>query len=129
MVIIYLCGSQTCFKVLRACVRASMRDAIVPRFNLAAESARTVGFRKRDSARTVGFGKRDSARTVEFGNQVASAREISEEPGNEHTKERFDFERERDWVWDRRRRVQRSRRRRNCKQPCEEGIGSRQVFL
>jgi hypothetical protein len=51
--------------------------------------------RKRDSARTVEFEKWDSTRTVGFGNQTASAQEIPEEPGNERTKERFDFERER----------------------------------
>jgi hypothetical protein len=52
----------------------------------------------------------EPARTVGFGNQAASARE------------RDLTVRERDWVWDRR------RLGRNCKQPCEEGIGSRQVF-
>ncbi len=88
-------------------MRASVRDTTVPHFNPPAEPARTIGFEKRDSART-----------VKFGNQAASARE----------RDLTVRERERDWVWDRRRRVQRSRRGRNCKQPCEEGIGSRQVF-
>jgi hypothetical protein len=46
---------------------------IIPRFNPSTEPARTVG----------------------FGNQAASAREISEEPGSERTRERFDCERER----------------------------------
>ncbi len=88
-------------------MRLSVRDTTVPRFNPPAEpartvgfgkrdSARTVGFRKRDSTRTVGFGKQDSTRTVGFGNQAASAREISEEPGNKRTKERFNYERERE---------------------------------
>jgi hypothetical protein len=57
---------------------------MVLRFNPPAESARTVGFRKRDSARTIGFE-----------NQAASAREIPKEPGNERTRKRFDCERER----------------------------------
>jgi hypothetical protein len=45
---------------LRACVRASVSDTTVPRFNPPAEPALTVGFGKRDSARTVGFRERDS---------------------------------------------------------------------
>jgi hypothetical protein len=52
-------------KALSACVRLSVRDATVPRFNPPAEPARTVG----------------------FGNQAASAREIPEEPGSERTRD------------------------------------------
>jgi len=52
-----------------------MRDTTVLRFNSSAEPARTVE-----------FGQRDLARTVRFGNQAASAREIPEEPGSEHTR-------------------------------------------
>jgi hypothetical protein len=41
---------------VRSCVRAS--DGTIPRFNGPAESARTVGFQKREPAWTVGFQKR-----------------------------------------------------------------------
>jgi len=60
-----------------------VRDATVPRFNLPAEPARTVGFGNRDLARTVGSETRQRTHERSQKNQATSVRE------------RFDYERER----------------------------------
>ncbi len=78
-----------------------MRDATVPRFNPLAEPARTTGF---------GTGQSDSENGIRL---RQSDLENGIRPRQSDSENRIPKtgERERDWVWDRRRRVQRSRRR------------------